>query len=70
VTLAQLCDRPVLWRRTGKGEFPYVATVAGQDWLIRINDFPVEPMYTLLIDGREVGDFDDWPGGWQRPEDA
>jgi hypothetical protein len=67
MTIARQLARPVVWRRTGRAEYPYAASVAGQDWVIRLNDFPVDPMYTLFIGGRDVGDFDDWPGCWQRP---
>ena len=59
--------RPLSWRATGKAEFPYAATVDGHDWTIRINDFPAEPLYSLLIAGAEAGDFDDWPPAWRRP---
>ena len=67
MTLARSLSRPASWRRSGKAEFPYAASVAGQNWVIRLNDFPIDPMYTLLIDGGEVGNFDDWPSCWQRP---
>jgi hypothetical protein len=67
MTLAHCLSRSASWRRTGTAEFPYTALVAGQTWLVRLNDFPVDPMYSLLIDGREVGDFDDWPACWSRP---
>lgn len=68
MTLTECLSRSVSWRRTGGGEFPYKAVVFGREWLIRINDFPAFAMYTLMVDGREVGDFDDWPAGWQRPD--
>lgn len=61
-------ETAVSWRSTGRAEFPYAASVDGRDWLIRVNDFPVDALYTLLIDGREAGDFDDWPSGWRRPD--
>jgi hypothetical protein len=35
---------------------------------IRVNDFPAEPLYTLLVDGEEVEDLEDWPEAWTRPE--
>jgi hypothetical protein len=40
--------------------------VGGRTYIIRINDFPAEPLYTLLIDGKEVEDLEDWPSAWVR----
>jgi hypothetical protein len=68
MSLADCLSQPLAWRRTGQAEFPYAATVAGREWRLRLNDFPAEALYTLLIDGREAGDFDDWPAGWHRPD--
>jgi hypothetical protein len=45
-----------------------MSTVDGELWEIRVNDFPAEHMFTLLIEGREVLDFDDWPESWQRTQ--
>ena len=59
--------RSVQWRATGNGEFPYEADIESRRWTIRINDFPAEPMYTLLVDGAEVETFDGWPPAWTRP---
>lgn len=67
MTLATCLGTGVVWRRAETAEFPYAAEVAGRSWAIRVNDFPAEPMYSLYIDGAEIGDFDDWPGCWQRP---
>lgn len=60
-------DRSLGWRRTARAEFPYEAEVGGQHWVVRINDFPAQALYTLLIDGKEVAEFDDWPGAWKKP---
>jgi hypothetical protein len=38
-----------------------------QTWLIRLGDFPAEPLYTLLVDGAEIESFDAWPAAWTRP---
>jgi hypothetical protein len=47
----------------------FVASVEGRIWTIRLNDFPDEPLYTLLIEGVDVIHFDDWPDWWDvRPE--
>jgi hypothetical protein len=60
--------RRVSWHPTGKGEHPYEAVVGGQRWVLRVNDFPAEPMYTVLVDGVAVEDVESWPAGWERPE--
>jgi hypothetical protein len=36
-------------------------------WSTRLNDFPAEPLYSLLINGDEVMHFDDWPTHWNQP---
>lgn len=58
----------IVWEHSGDGEFPYRARVDGRTYTIRVNDFPAEPLYTLLIDSAEVGDLGDWPSAWIRPE--
>lgn len=59
---------PITWTQTGDGEFPYSTTWNDRTYTIRINDFPAEPLYTLLIDGTtEVEDLDDWPPAWSKP---
>ena len=59
-------ERKVQWQKGATASLPYCATVEGQHWQLRLNDFPAEPMYSLLIDGVAMEDFDDWPDGWQR----
>ena len=56
----------VAWRPTGELFIPWNSHVDGQRWEVRINDFPEEYMYSLLIDGTVVGDFHDWPEAWDR----
>jgi hypothetical protein len=59
--------RRVAWTPAGGGEIPYHAEIDGARWRIRINDFPAEPLYTLLIGESEIGHFDEWPKAWDRP---
>ena len=61
-------NRKVTWQESQDAEHPYQAWIGGAHWVIRINDFPDEPLYTLLIDGIPVLDFDDWPQAWIRPD--
>ncbi len=59
---------PVTWKATGNGEFPQEAIIDGQLWKIRVNDWPEEAFYTLMIDDHEIVDFDryQWPTDWKR----
>ena len=54
------------WVETADAERPWRADVGDKHWELHLNDFPAEPMYTLFIDGKRVGDFDDWPLSWSR----
>ena len=47
-------------------EFPYQVVIDNKQWVIRINDFPEEALYTLMVDGKAVIDFSDWPYTWKR----
>ena len=44
----------------------YEATVEKQIWTIRMNDFPDEPLYTLIADGLEIIHFNTWPSDWTK----
>ncbi len=57
----------VTFDHTGDAEMPYHATVDDAVWTICLNNFPDEPLYTLLIDGEAEVDFDDWPPTWTKP---
>ncbi len=56
----------IAWHKTGDAEVPYQALVHGKPLTIRLNDFPDEPLYTLLVDGVESRHFDDWPAKWHK----
>lgn len=60
-------SEPVAWRRTNDGEFPYAASCDGVELRLRVNDFPAEPLYTLVVNGQSSLDLDDWPPSWLRP---
>jgi len=64
---ASLAGMAISWEHTGDGELPYRATVNGAELLLRVNDFPAEPLYSLLVNGRLAYDLEDWPGRWVRP---
>ena len=59
--------RALSWNLTGDPFHPWATEVDGTIWRIRINDFPDELMYSLIIGNENAGDFHDWPETWQRP---
>jgi hypothetical protein len=62
-----LTELSVTWTHTGDVEVPYTAEVGSRQFTIRIKNFPAKPMYTLIAEGRELRDLDDWPGAWVKP---
>jgi hypothetical protein len=66
--------RPIPWAHADKADrapenwIVYKATVDGARWTIRMNDFPAEPLYTLLINGEPIMHFNNWPVFWKKPD--
>jgi uncharacterized protein YjaG (DUF416 family) len=68
--LGQKLAQELSWRSTNDRAHPWATEVDGTPWRIRVNDFPDELMYTLIIGSENAGDFHDWPEAWQRASDA
>jgi uncharacterized protein YjaG (DUF416 family) len=64
--LGAALGREISWERTGDPVTPWGSEVEGKRWQVRLNDFPDDYMYSLLVDGKDVGGFHDWPETWQR----
>ena len=64
--LGALLARELSWNTSNDLERPWTTEVKGEHWQIRLNDFPDDFMYSLLIDGKEAGGFHDWPETWKR----
>ena len=62
----KLLSEEINWDRTARAEFPFSARHNGQKMSVRINDFPAEPMYTLIVGESEIANFDDWPQAWTK----
>jgi hypothetical protein len=67
VTAIALCSIAIDWERTLDAEYPYRTTISGKRCTIRVNDFPAEPIYTLVINGLDALDLEDWPAVWTKP---
>ena len=64
--LRECVARPSTWTPTGDLDYPWAADVDGQRWQVRLNDFPDDVMYTLIVAQDAVGDLHDWPLAWDR----
>ncbi len=64
--LGEHLTRNLDWRATNDVDHPWATEVAGETWRVRLNDFPDEVMYTLIINDAVIGSFHDWPGCWHR----
>lgn len=54
------------WYKTEDLEFPYETDFEGDSLKIRLNNFPDEHLYTLFVNEKESGDFDDWIENWTK----
>ena len=69
-TVGEAVAKRLVWRKTADPDHPWQVMVDGHVWKIRLGDYPAEVLYTLLIDGNEIGVFDRWPRAtWTRPDD-
>lgn len=59
----------ITWNRVNEPTFPFTASYDGRTIFIRLNDFPSEHLYTLIVDGSEIS-FDDWPKSWKQKTGA
>ncbi len=63
-------NEEIAWNLTDDPDLPYRAFHEGQELFVRLNDFPAEHLYTLIADGREITNFDDWTAVWSRAPKA
>jgi hypothetical protein len=64
--LGERLTRELTWRRTNDLDHPWTTEAGGETWRVRLNDFPDDVMYTLIIDDAVIGSFHDWPACWKR----
>jgi hypothetical protein len=69
-SLEERLRTPIEWHPSGDALEPWISQMGKTRWAIRLNDFPEEHLYTLLINGRTIGGFDDWPPEWAKVDSA
>jgi hypothetical protein len=52
------------WRRVGSRVILFAASESGRWWVLRLNDFPDHPLFTLFVEGRRICDMNDPPREW------
>ncbi len=63
---------PIVWERYSGNNVDMIFEFVGSglDLKVRLNDFPEEPLYSLICNEREIIHFNDWPEFWgTRPGD-
>lgn len=63
-TVRSYLEEKLTWERGSDPLHPYEAQIEGERMVIRLNDFPDNPLYTLLVNDEEVASFDEWPKQW------
>jgi hypothetical protein len=64
--IQEVLNAEVYWERVTLEGVEYVATLNGNVFKLRMNDFPDEPLYTVTF-GNEKIDLDDTPDSWHFP---
>ncbi len=60
-------SRAVTWEETDSAEYPLRTLLDGHETRLRINDFPDEPLFSVIVAGQSVGELEDWPPAWRKP---
>jgi hypothetical protein len=70
ISLDDYLDIDVTWSKTNGPMVLWRARVGAENWIVRVNDFPEEHLYTLYVNDEELGSFDEWPHQWSRAEEV
>ena len=66
-SMEQLLGIPIAWQKTQESEYVFVAKIDEQDIRLRLNDFPEEPLCTIIWSGGEQN-LDDLGKEWTLPK--
>lgn len=66
VLLARARHTRITWRESADVSHPWRACHEGRSWRLRVVEYPLPGLYTLIIDGREIGIVETWPDAWAR----
>lgn len=63
----EMLEEQLDWYKSENAQYPYLhyADETENELKIRMNNFPDEPLFTLLKEGKAIISFDDWPSKWK-----
>lgn len=64
--LEQLQHAKVDWQKTMENPYIFQTSVNGKAVRLRLNDFPEEPLCTVIVDDQET-DIHEFPKSWTLP---
>lgn len=61
-----LQSQPIEWKRNWDIILPYKTSLDKRELFLQINNFPDEPMYSIIEQGQVIENVEDWPDCWTR----
>ena len=68
--LGDITKKEIVWKPSKDVLHPYHAEVAGEHVKLRMNDFPEEPLYTVMHDNKELFHINDFMKNWVEHQPA
>lgn len=59
-------QKPLSWQETEDTDFPFAGHWGGAAARLRLNDHPAEPLFSIIVQGQNVGNLEAWPEAWSR----
>ncbi len=66
MTLETLITRPIDWKPSSESRYLFYTVMDGERFELRLNDFPEEPLCTLIGQGRGI-DLEEFGEHWTMP---
>ena len=63
MNIEKLLNEKIIWKPEISGGIWYKTTFNGEKYKLRMNDFPDEPLYTLISNSEQI-DVEDQPKSW------
>jgi hypothetical protein len=65
--LKEILKQKIDWQKSDESEYIFNAVIGGKLWKLQLNDFPEEPLCTVIWEGGQQ-DLDDLGEHWTLPK--